>query len=520
MRLPIQKVVTFSMVVLLAAIETSAQTFVWSMPLREYTNIIRIAKELYQFESQGKKGLIKPDGTVVVDAIFTEITPFYENRALLISKEGGRDRVVGTINTTGKCNLFKQNYYTLAGQAFYSDGLLSVENENGIKGYIDENGNEWIGFQNHYTTIKPFAEGYAAVFNNKEYALIDKSGTKQSMIIGIGKVLGGTNVYNSDAVIWDEEGKFYTFNTNTKKCKSTRKPQNLQVDYLYSLSEISKRGREIPYSQIPRGVMGMSPNAVNGKYGFGLADKTVLPAQFNHATPIEDGLTIVSKDGKFGILSYVENSESFSISAPNSEIGYYSGKEAECTFTLVSPEVYKAQNLDVVAKDDTNTYSLNYNEQKNEYSFMSNPKGSKQSYVVDVIYDDLILKTDTITYTFTRKTQRLQISINISNNAMADADGKVYVTAYINNPNDDDVQITVTMTGGSAKFKEVSKPVVIGAKSRETISGAYFYDVKTEMVNQQVKVNLSNGVSKTSGKITLKPYKEPDSIINVLEPII
>lgn len=506
MRISIQKAVTFSIVVLLASIEAIAQTFVWSMPLREYTNITRISRGLYQFESEGKKGLIKPDGTVVVDAILTEITPFYENLALLISKEGGRDRVVGTINTTGKCNLFKQDYYTLAGQAFYSDGLLSVENENGIKGYIDENGNEWIGFQNHYTTIKPFTEGYAAVFKNKEYALIDKSGTKQSMIIGIGKVLGGTNVYNSNAVIWDEEGNFYTFNTNTKKCNATRKPQNIQIDYLYCLSEISKRSKEVPYSQIPRGVIGISSNSVNGMYGFDFADKTVLPAQFESATPIEDGFSVVSKDGKFGILSYVENSEDFIISTPKSEIGYYSGKEAECTFTLASPEIYKALNVNVVAKDETNIYSLNYNKRKNEYSFMSNPKGSKQSYVVDVIYNDLILKTDTITYKFKKKSQGLQISIGVSNNAIADADGKVWVTATIRNPNGEEVQTIVNMTGGSAKFKEMSKTIVVKANSVVQISSC-FYDVKAETANQQVTVSLSNGVSKTSGKITLKPYK-------------
>lgn len=507
----IQKVVTFSMVVLLATIEASAQTFVWSMPLREYTNITRLAKGLYQFESQGKKGLINPDGTVVVDAICTEITPFYENRALLISKEGGRDRVVGTINATGKCNLFKQDYYTLAGQAFYSDGLLSVENGNGTKGYIDENGNEWIGFQNHYTTIKPFTEGYAAVFKNKEYALIDKSGTKQSMIIGIGKVLGGTNVYNSNAVIWDEEGNFYTFNTNTKKCNATRKPQNIQIDYLYCLSEISKRSKEVPYSQIPRGVIGISSNSVNGMYGFDFADKTVLPAQFESATPIEDGFSVVSKDGKFGILSYVENSEDFIISTPKSEIGYYSGKEAECTFTLASPEIYKALNVNVVAKDETNIYSLNYNKRKNEYSFMSNPKGSKQSYVVDVIYNDLILKTDTITYRFKKKSQGLQISIGVSNNAIADVDGIVRVTATIRNPNGEELQTIVKMTGGSAKFKEMSKTIVVKGNSSVTISSC-FYDVKTETANQQVTVSLSNGSSKTLGKITLKPYNKVEPV--------
>ena len=36
---------------------------------------------------------------------------------------------------------FSGKYYTLAGQAFYSDGMLSVSDSNGKPGYLDENGN-------------------------------------------------------------------------------------------------------------------------------------------------------------------------------------------------------------------------------------------------------------------------------------------------------------------------------------------------------------------------------------------
>ena len=483
----------------------SAQTFIWSMPPRDYSEINRITKGLYQFVENGKIGVVKPDGTIVVDAVCTEITPFYENQALLMSSENGKDKVIGTLSTSGDYCLFSKTYYPLSGQLFYSDGLLSVENEKGEKGYIDEKGYEVVGFNDHYTTIKPFSEGYASVFQNKEYALIDKSGERQSMIIGIGKVRNGTNVYNGEAIIWDTEGNFYSFNAKTKKCKSVSKPKNTQIDYLYCFSELSKRDRTIPYSQMSSGEIGISPTQINGKYGFLKDDKVLLPIQFESATLIEDRYTVVGTNGKCGILKYIESSDTFTISVHKSDVVYNSGKNAECSFSILTPDIYKERGVDVVVKEDMSSSPQDINCQGEIYTFKTNPKSSKQSYIVDIISDGMILASDTISYTFKKKTQGLQMVISIKNTE-ADDNDKIWVYAEIKNPNDEVIKITVTMMGGDAEFEKITESITIDAKSVKTIK-SYFSNIKSEHNNQYVRVSTSNGNTVTKNKITLKPRK-------------
>lgn len=405
----VNKVVLLAVTFFMAS-KISAQTFIWTMTPRDYSEINRITKGLYQFVKNDKIGVVKADGTIVVDAVCTEITPFYGNRAILMSRENGKDKVIGTLSASGDYCLFSKTYYALSGQVFYSDGLLSVENEKDEKGYIDEKGYEVVGFKENYTTIKPFSEGYASVFQNKEYSLIDKSGSKQPMIIGIGKVRSGTNVYNGEAIIWDTEGKFYCFNVITKKCKSIAKPKSTQIDYLYCFSELSKRDRTIPYSQIPSGKIGISPTRINGKYGFLKDDKVLLPIQFESATLVEDGFTIVGVNGKCGILKYIEDSDCFSISVHKPDVVYYAGKNAECSFSIVIPDIYKEREIDVVVKEDMNSSPIDLNNQNHDYSFKLNPKTSRQSFIVDIISEGLVLDSDTIFYNFKKKTQEPQIT--------------------------------------------------------------------------------------------------------------
>lgn len=481
--------------------QISAQTFVWSVPPQDCSEMKRINSNLYQVICNGKIGLVKPDGTVVVDAVCTEITPFYENKALLISRENEKERILGIITFSGDCCMFSRTYYALSGQAFYSEGLLSVENEDGVKGYIDEKGFEVIGFQSHFTTIKPFCEGYAAVFLKKEYALIDKYGKKMPMIIGIGKVHGGTNVFNDEAVIWDTEGKFYSYNTKTRKCKSIHRPQSTQVDYLYCFSELSKRNRNVPYTKMSSGVVGLTPTLSNGKYGFWLNGSPLIPAQFDSATSVEDGYAVVSINGKCGILKYIDSADAISVSIPKAKIDYLSGKNVECAFSLNLPDIYKGRKIDVLVRDDSMNLPLSI--QENSYSFKYKPKRNNQSFLVDIKSEGMILKSDTLSYTFVRKAQELQISISV-NNVEADTNGKVWVTATVRNPNDDNIQTTLTMTGGPAKFMEISKTVTVAANSSVTIKSCFF-DINKEYANQHVKVHASSGGIVTKNNITVKP---------------
>lgn len=98
-------------------------------------------------------GIIHSDGSVVIPVSYDRITDFYEGRALVIANDNGKERVLGSLSDKGMYTSFSGKYYTLAGQAFYSDGMLSVSDSNGKPGYLDENGTAVLGFDGSWTRL-------------------------------------------------------------------------------------------------------------------------------------------------------------------------------------------------------------------------------------------------------------------------------------------------------------------------------------------------------------------------------
>ena len=143
----------------------TAQTVTWQLPpTADYKEMVRFGPQLYQVTSNdGKVGLIRPDGTVVVPAKADNIGHFYEGMALVTLDEStSRHQILGVLTEGGAYIPFIEKYYTLSGQEFYSDGLLSAENTKGKKGYIDMSGMPICLFDRDYYRIKPFTDGYAA----------------------------------------------------------------------------------------------------------------------------------------------------------------------------------------------------------------------------------------------------------------------------------------------------------------------------------------------------------------------
>lgn len=99
-----------------------AQTVVWQMPLTNYSNVTRVAPNLYKVTRQEKVGLIHSDGYVVVSLFDSRIGDFYEHKALLTATDNQK----GCLTDERKYYPFTNKYYTLSGQEFFSDDLLSV----------------------------------------------------------------------------------------------------------------------------------------------------------------------------------------------------------------------------------------------------------------------------------------------------------------------------------------------------------------------------------------------------------
>ncbi len=384
------------------------QTVVWQMKPNadaDYQSIERVKENLYKVRSNKLLGLIDASGKEVAPLINNQITGFYEHKALLTSFDDKGEIINGYLTDDGVYNSLGSKYYTLTGQNFFSDGLLSVRDEQGRVGYIDDKGYAVLGFDDKYNLIKPFVEGYAAVrAANGKYQLINKKGTRMYIELPrVADVAVITSVYQGKAYIVDSYGRTYTYDVHTKeKCAKAKVPDKSSFDYLSRFSCITGKNKEIPFTkQISTGSVGLSPNKDDdGRYGYADGDNIILPCQLSSATSFIDDLAVVEKNDHKGILRYVDNG-SFSAIAVSPKLTY-DKKPQTCKFTLSVPDVWKNSTMTVMVKGDNTEYKATKSVGKNdEYSFTVTPaKAGNADYQLSVSCDDLLLYETSVTYSF------------------------------------------------------------------------------------------------------------------------
>lgn len=352
----------------------TAQTIVWSLQPTNYNKITCINNNLYKVIHNGKVGLINADGTIVAEVNNDELSKFHDEKAILTRSDEQGELIVGCLLSSGNFYKFPKKYYTLTGQNFYSDDVISVKDEKGKLGYVDCKGNAVVGFDGKYSRIKPFVEGFAAVFKNKTYFLINKDGDPVNFRLEeIGEVNAGTNVYKGNAIVWDTDGTFYSYNSTTDGvCKKIKKPKATSVDYLYRLTEITGMTRNIPFEDKPyEGRKGLSPIENNGLYGFQEGD-VVIPCQFAMASQLQDRKSIVALNGKLGIISYISDA-SFSSSLPKDQFEFDPGDKLKIALNLDVPAVWKEKSIDVILKDESGN-TLTYEKDAESYTFEWKPQ--------------------------------------------------------------------------------------------------------------------------------------------------
>lgn len=396
--------------ILLCFISTGwGQTVVWQMRPSDYSHVERISSNLFKVVRNGKIGLLNADGTIVAQPVNDNISDLYENKALITCSDGHGERVTGCLTSDGNYYGYSTKYYTLNGQKFFSDGLLSVADENGKLGYIDENGSQIVGFDGKYSRIKPFTEGFAAVMRNKKYYLINKEGEEMKFIYGKGvgaAIAGCTNVYNGKAYVYDEYGgndrSYFIYDAVHKSALvKTGRLSNTATDYLYCYQSVTGRTKEIPFEKMRpyNGEKGLDAIYSDGAYGFGSEGRIVVPCQFSSASQFEDGLAIVGLNGQTGILRYAEG-DGFGLSANDTYKDFDEGNSVECGFDLKVPGIWRGKNVTVELKEQ-NGSAIPTKETSYSYSFIVKPSDSgKREYLVTVISENLRLFEGKVAYTF------------------------------------------------------------------------------------------------------------------------
>ena len=397
------------MLSLLIAGKGYGQTAVWQIKPTENTNIQRVTQNLFLVTKNLKMGLVDVEGKIVAPLIYDNLGKFYEQIALMTSYDDKGELIVGCLHDNGQYTQFTRRYYTLAGQAFYSDGLLSVADASGNKGYIDVKGNPVLGFDGSYDRIKPFCEGYAAVSKNKHWKLIDKEGQNvRFQFKKVVEVYGVTNPCNGIVYIWDVNGKYYTYDTKNKGlCVSAKKPKDRTTfDFLYRLKAISGVTSDVPFTDSSyRGAKGASPYLVNSYYGYKEGDYFVLPCQFIEASQFEDNLAIVNKNGKTGVVRYLSENK-FDVTPVPSEMSLSKdGSPAKFQFVTKTPQAWSQNNLTFeVLSPEGKTLKISRGLGKYDFEYTPTHEGYC-IFLVKIIGDDLLLYEGELTYNIKMSSQ-------------------------------------------------------------------------------------------------------------------
>ena len=440
----------------------TAQTVTWQLPpTADYKEMVRFGPQLYQVTSNdGKVGLIRPDGTVVVPAKADNIGHFYEGMALVTLDEStSRHQILGVLTEGGAYIPFKEKYYTLSGQEFYSDGLLSAENAKGKKGYIDMSGMPICLFDRDYYRIKPFTDGYAAISDKgTTFYLINKNGRRQNLMLpstGTGhKLLKVYNPVQGKALALDDYKKCYKFNLASGECEDMNKKVEKEpsTDYLFRpLEVIEAVGMELfktaPYTQLPEGTKGLRPKKTDGGYGFEEDGHIVLPGQLSSATPFEDDLSIVTVGGRMGLLRYHMDKKQFSVRTSQKLYHFDAGDDVACGFVLDVPQAWGGKPLSVTLTDTEGGEDMHPQSGVEGYTIHLQPKHSgKKEYTISVVGDGLHLWTDKLAFQLKRNPVPIQLSGLRLDDNMTDSKYRVTGSFTIYNPNEDEVETELSFT--------------------------------------------------------------------------
>lgn len=493
----------------------TAQTVGWRLPLTNYSHIERFGPDLYKVEQGDKVGLIHSDGSVVVPVEASAIGGFFNQIALVtVQESSSRHRILGLLFSDGKYTPFEQPYYTLSGQEFFSNGLLSVMDAEEKKGYIDETGKPRCGFDRDYDRVKPFTEGYAAVREKgrMRYYLIDKQGVPLSIVLPedlTGHVVD--NAYNpvqGKVLYYDDYEKCCKFDISTGKSERLKKLDGFdnmpKTDYLFRPQIVVKQlGEQVltkpVFSHLPSGQLGLQPTTQNGKVGFVANGQVVLPCQLDSATPFEDDLSVVSLNGRLGILRYISGQQGFELTTPQAQIDFDGGSSVACQFLLQVPQAWNGKPVSVTLTDKDTRDPMAHSGENGQFAFQLTPERSvKKSYDVSVVSEGLLLWTGELSYTLKKKNVGLSVASLVLDHNITNQDYQVPGSFVIYNPNEEDMTADISFTHSNL-IREVGgypKSIMVKSGERRKVD---FYIVTT---NRRGTWKHTIGVSTSKGGST------------------
>lgn len=483
-----------------------AQTVDW-LVLPQYSEIKYFGPQMYKVTKNSKVGLIGSDGTTIIPAEYDAISLFYEGRAVFVNKSAHGWKIMGVVSDNGIVKYATGDYYLLKDYMFFSEGFITVRDENGRYGYLNENCQPAFEFTND--EVRPFSEGFAAIGSEDTFHWINTSGEQiLPRLKNGGTPYGGTNFYNGKAYLWDEDGEIFELGADGKQTKMP-KSDSFVIDYLYRVG--SEFGDTVNYTSYEQSFSSQwKPECRNRKWTYlSSSGKPLSPFQYDKVKLFSDGSAVASIDGYYGLLQVVQDNSTFSTKNLKSSHIFSAGSICNCEFQLSVPKKWRDQPITVLLTDsETGAQIAIENKGKNNYTFSYKPNSSSmkenKEFKVEVKNNGIQLWQGQECFTFVQRT-KLSTSIRV-NNADAYSNDKCLVTATIKNPSPIDVTTTVTLSGGGSKarFDNKTVTITIPAHSSRTVSSHFL--VRNVELNGWCAVSTSDGTSAKRNKLELKPF--------------
>lgn len=483
---------------------TFAQTAEWLVS-PQYSEIKYFGPKMYKVTKDGKVGVVGFDGKEILAPEYDAINLFYEGRAVFVNRTSYGWQVKGVLSEDGTVKYADETYYLLPDYMFYSEGLLTVRDADGLYGYIDDECHPAFKFT--ADEVRPFSEGFAVVGSGETFHWVDASGEQiQLRLPNGGTPFGGTNFYDGKAYLWDEDEKQFVLEANGRMAKIPSR--EFVVDYLYRPD--TEFGLDVPYATYEQDYgKQWIPEERDGMWTYLSAKgKLLTPFQYESAAKFSDGVAIAQYDGKYGLLHVVEDKSTFYTKNHRSSQIFSAGGTCTCEFQLAMHDKWKGQAITVTLKDTDTGNLLNLMKKgQNIFSFSYKPSASnareKKTFWVEIKNNGIQLWQGEETYSFVQRTKLIP-HIRITN-ADANSNDICNVVATVSNPASIPVTTTITLSGGgkSATFKKVSRSVTIPAHGSRQIKSAFY--VKKVDFNAWCSVTTSDGTSRRCNA-ELKPF--------------
>lgn len=444
----------------------NAQSMDWLCYPGEYAEVSYLGHDLFKVKnSLGKCGVIHADGKQAIEVRYDSITPFVENKALLLDREG--KRLLGIIDSQG--NMIKDvasfEYYVTK-YPNYKEGRLAFSNKAGMSGYLDERGE--ISIVPDYFLAAPFQNGIAAVqYRTGDYGLINKGGKSaiisnseypfisspvNGYVLAItGSIKGGNALrlfkidgakLKTEKTLENGMNIWLSDDFTTVECQ---KGNRYYIDDQWRISG-SNTDNELPkivddpqsfYTETSK-TLGKSN--VEGGLQITYLGNPIVNNVFPNVSTVDDYAIVYSKDGKVGVLR-LNKSAAIDIKVPTAPVVFYHNRPVEVLLDVdlkaVNPDKLHWYRNDMGYLTHS---SLEYNDGKYQlrmpyYKSNSNPDELIEENVdIAFTYDGLDWMHHTISIESVHQNQN-RFEVSVTGRAVADANGKCSLSININSLN-------------------------------------------------------------------------------------